>query len=69
MTSAKIRAQVVASRRAQGLPDCIADQAFLDRLAVHILAAQHNGGPGTRRGRRDRHAAAMTAEGRSDGTP
>jgi hypothetical protein len=69
MTPAKIRAQVVASRRAQGLPDHIADQAFLDLLAGHILATQHNGGPGTRRGRRDHRAAAMTTEGRSDGTP
>jgi hypothetical protein len=71
MIPAKIRAQVVASRPAQGLPGHVADQAFLDRLAVHILAArsQHNGGPGTRRGRRDHLAAAKEAKGRCNATP
>jgi hypothetical protein len=34
----KIRAQVVASRRAQGLPDHVTAEAFLDRLAAEVLA-------------------------------
>jgi hypothetical protein len=36
----KIRAQVVASRRAQGLPDHVTAETFLDRLAAEVLAEE-----------------------------
>jgi hypothetical protein len=67
MTPAEICAQVVQSRRAQGLPDHVTAELFLDQLAREILAAgrEHDDAPGTRMpGRRDHPAAAKQQKGR-----
>jgi hypothetical protein len=67
MTLAETRAQVVESRRAQGLPDHVTAEMFLYRLAREVLAArrEHDGAPGTRMpGRRDHPAAAKQQKGR-----
>jgi hypothetical protein len=72
MTLAEIRAPVRDSRRRQGLPEHVTDAGVLDRLAARLLAdvrLEHNGGPGTRRGRRDHSAAAKEAKGSSHATP
>jgi hypothetical protein len=50
-----VRRQVVASRRRQGRTDSVEDADLLDRLAARLLAdirPQHDGGPGSRPGRR-----------------
>jgi hypothetical protein len=72
MTLAEIRAQVVDSRRAQGLPDHVTAETVLDQLAREVLAVrpEYNDAPGTRvPGRRDHPAAAKQQKGRGDGTP
>jgi hypothetical protein len=38
MTPAEVRAQVVESRRAQGLSDHVTAETFLDQLAREVLA-------------------------------
>jgi hypothetical protein len=80
MIPAEVRAQVIASRRAQGLPDHITAQTFHDQLARKVLPdneliaeramTEDNGAPGTRvPGRRDHPAAAKTKRGRPHATP
>jgi hypothetical protein len=68
----RIRAQVRSTRRSQGLAAHVTDLGVLDRLAARVLVdarPEHNGGPGTRRGRRLTTPPLPTKEGRGDGTP
>lgn len=44
MTPAEIRAQVIASRRAQGLPDHVQDATLLAELAAAVVAGRVEGG-------------------------
>jgi hypothetical protein len=66
----RIRAQVRSTRRSQGFAAHVTDLGVLDRLAARVLAdarPEHNGGPGTRPGRRS--TTPRATKGRGDGTP
>jgi hypothetical protein len=71
MTSdARIAAIVRRTVHEQGLDLEVRDPTALRVVAIHILAAQHKGAPGTRvPGRRDHPAAAKKQRGRSNATP
>jgi hypothetical protein len=43
MTPAEIRRQVAESRRAQGLPEHVAADRFLDELAAEVLGGGRDG--------------------------